>query len=111
MATVTTGKKFCTVNPLKMNQPIGGALAFMGIRGAMPLLQPRHLWRDLGLRNRTELSDLMQRHFTMLARWNVNDMKWKKFLHRLVCSSEGFTICASPVCSECNDYDVCFGEE
>ena len=35
----------------------------------------------------------------------------KKFLHRLVCSSEGFTICASPVCSECNDYDVCFGEE
>jgi nitrogenase molybdenum-iron protein NifN len=38
MAVVTTVKKSCTVNPLKMSQPIGGALAFMGLRHAMPLL-------------------------------------------------------------------------
>ena len=38
MATVTVSKKACAVNPLKMSQPIGGALAFMGLRGAMPLL-------------------------------------------------------------------------
>ena len=37
MATVKLSKKACSVNPLKMSQPIGGALAFMGLRGAMPL--------------------------------------------------------------------------
>lgn len=38
MAEVLISKKSCTVNPLKMSQPIGGALAFMGIRGCMPML-------------------------------------------------------------------------
>lgn len=38
MAKVEISKKACTVNPLKMSQPIGGALAFMGINGCMPLL-------------------------------------------------------------------------
>jgi nitrogenase molybdenum-iron protein NifN len=38
MATVTVSKKSCTVNPLKMSQPIGGALAFMGIANCMPVL-------------------------------------------------------------------------
>lgn len=38
MATVTTSKKACSVNPLKMSQPIGGALAFMGMANCMPVL-------------------------------------------------------------------------
>ncbi len=38
MARVEISKKACTVNPLKMSQPIGAALAFMGIKGCMPLL-------------------------------------------------------------------------
>lgn len=38
MAKVTISKKSCVVNPLKMSQPIGAALAFMGIKNAMPLL-------------------------------------------------------------------------
>ena len=38
MAKVVVSKKACTVNPLKMSQPIGGALAFMGVDRAMPLL-------------------------------------------------------------------------
>src|SRR3974390_1967334 len=42
MATVITAKKACAVNPLKMSQPIGGAFAFLGLRGSMPLL---HGWR------------------------------------------------------------------
>ena len=37
MATVRTLKKAAVVNPLKMSQPLGGALAFMGVAGAMPL--------------------------------------------------------------------------
>jgi nitrogen fixation protein NifQ len=72
---------------------------------------PHHLWQDLGLRTRDELSNLMQRHFARLAAKNQQDMKWKKFLYRMVCGSEGFTLCTAPVCSECSDFADCFGAE
>jgi nitrogenase molybdenum-iron protein NifN len=49
MAKVTTAKKACAVNPLKMSQPIGGALAFMGLRGAMPLLHGSQGCTSFGL--------------------------------------------------------------
>jgi nitrogenase molybdenum-iron protein NifN len=49
MAKVTVGKKACSVNPLKMSQPIGGALAFMGLRGAMPLLHGSQGCTSFGL--------------------------------------------------------------
>jgi nitrogenase molybdenum-iron protein NifN len=37
MATVTTSKKSVAVNPLKQSQPLGAALAFLGLKGIMPL--------------------------------------------------------------------------
>lgn len=83
-------------------------LAFMIARRCK---QPHHLWQDLGLRNRGELSELMERHFTRLSARNREDMKWKKFLYRMVCGSEGFTLCTTPVCSDCNDFEMCFGDE
>jgi nitrogenase molybdenum-iron protein NifN len=49
MATVSVSKKACSVNPLKMSQPIGGALAFMGVRGAMPLLHGSQGCTSFGL--------------------------------------------------------------
>jgi len=49
MAKVTVGKKACAVNPLKMSQPVGGALAFMGLRGAMPLLHGSQGCTSFGL--------------------------------------------------------------
>lgn len=49
MATVSLGRKACTVNPLKMSQPIGGALAFMGLRRAMPLLHGSQGCTSFGL--------------------------------------------------------------
>ncbi len=38
MATVVTSNKACTVNPLKMSQPIGSALAFLGLDRCLPVL-------------------------------------------------------------------------
>jgi nitrogen fixation protein NifQ len=73
--------------------------------------EPHHLWQDLGLRNRAELSELMTRHFTRLKLKNSADMKWKKFIYRMVCASEGFSLCPAPVCSECDDFAACFGSE
>jgi nitrogen fixation protein NifQ len=72
---------------------------------------PHHLWQDLGLTNRSELSMLMRRHFARLADKNRQDMKWKKFLYRMVCGSEGFVLCTAPICSECDDFKNCFGAE
>ncbi|WP_226634570.1 nitrogen fixation protein NifQ [Novosphingobium profundi] len=73
--------------------------------------RPNHLWQDLGFASRDELSMLMQLHFPRLAMKNANDMKWKKFFYRMMCSSEGFRLCSVPVCAECDDFDACFGPE
>jgi nitrogen fixation protein NifQ len=72
---------------------------------------PNHLWQDLGLRNRGELSRLMTRHFRPLAARNSSDMKWKKFLYRMICRDAGYSICTAPSCSECTDFEYCFGDE
>ncbi|MDA9537605.1 nitrogenase iron-molybdenum cofactor biosynthesis protein NifN [Bradyrhizobium ottawaense] len=56
MAIVTAPTKACAVNPLKMSQPIGGAFAFMGLRGAMPLLHGSQGCTSFGL-------TLFVRHF------------------------------------------------
>jgi nitrogen fixation protein NifQ len=74
-------------------------------------MRPNHLWQDLGLRGRGELSRLMERHFAPLAARNSRDMKWKKFFFRMICRDEGFRLCTAPSCSECDDFAVCFGDE
>ncbi len=72
---------------------------------------PNHLWQDLGLRHRGELSALMAEHFTPLARRNRSDMKWKKFFFRTICREGEYTLCTAPSCGECCDFDHCFSEE
>ncbi|HEY3327544.1 MAG TPA: nitrogenase iron-molybdenum cofactor biosynthesis protein NifN [Novimethylophilus sp.] len=49
MATVTTSHKACTVNPLKMSQPIGAALAFMGLKHCLPTLHGSQGCTSFGL--------------------------------------------------------------
>jgi len=49
MAKVVTSEKYCTVNPLRMSQPIGAALAYMGIENAMPLLHGSQGCTSFGL--------------------------------------------------------------
>ncbi|MFN4063903.1 nitrogen fixation protein NifQ [Azoarcus communis] len=70
-----------------------------------------HLWQDLGLPTRRELSQLIALNFPALAEANNRDMKWKKFLYRELCQREGIYVCASPSCEACTDYAVCFGPE
>jgi nitrogen fixation protein NifQ len=70
-----------------------------------------HLWQDLGLANRGELSTLMAVAFPALAALNVGDMKWKKFIYRHYCSREGIYVCPAPSCSECTDHAKCFAAE
>jgi len=70
-----------------------------------------HLWQDLGLANRSELSILMQAAFPALAALNTGDMKWKKFIYRHYCSRDGIYVCPAPSCGECADYAKCFAPE
>ncbi|MCP3405540.1 nitrogen fixation protein NifQ [Bradyrhizobium sp. CCGB01] len=83
-------------------------LAAMIARRAM---EPNHLWEDLGLRERAELSRLLARHFAPLAAQNAKNMRWKRFFYRRLCEDEGWAMCTTPVCAECIDFNHCFGEE
>jgi nitrogen fixation protein NifQ len=70
-----------------------------------------HLWQDLGLWSRQDLSRLMLENFEPLAKRNGNDMKWKKFLYKQLCEAEGIYTCRAPSCEVCVDYRECFGPE
>ena len=70
-----------------------------------------HLWQDLGLFNRDALSALLKQNFPELVTQNVYDMKWKKFIYKQLCETEGIYVCRSPWCEYCKDYLNCFGEE
>lgn len=70
-----------------------------------------HLWQDLGLGQRAELSVLMTHNFPALAEKNHRDMKWKRFLYKQLCETEGIYTCRSPSCEVCVDYHACFGPE
>jgi nitrogen fixation protein NifQ len=70
-----------------------------------------HLWQDLGLWSRVDLSRLMTQNFPALAARNTRDMKWKKFLYKQLCDREGVVVCRSPSCEVCVDYGKCFGPE
>jgi nitrogen fixation protein NifQ len=67
-----------------------------------------HLWEDLGLHDRSQLSQLMRRNFPALAARNVKDMKWKRFLYKQLCEAEGIYTCRAPSCEVCSDYHACF---
>jgi nitrogen fixation protein NifQ len=85
--------------------------AWLAAMVARRSLAANHLWQDLGLTGRADLSGMLSRHFAPLARRNDRDMKWKKFLYRQLCEEEGVSICKSPVCEKCDDYPLCFGPE
>ena len=78
---------------------------------ALACLGDNHLWQDLQLASRAELSALMRRWFPALVAKNGADMKWKKFLYKQLCEREQILICKSPSCAVCCDKAVCFGPE
>lgn len=70
-----------------------------------------HLWQDLGLWSRGELTEILSLNFPELAKRNNKDMKWKKFLYKQLCERDGTFVCRAPSCDVCADYAVCFGPE
>ena len=68
----------------------------------------RHLWQDIGLSGRDEVSALLQRHFPRLAAGNTRDLKWKRYLFIRLGEQLGSPELRPPRCDGCDDYAVCF---
>ncbi len=83
-------------------------LAYVVARRGM---EPNHLWEDLGLAERPDLTKLLLRHFAPLATKNTRNMRWKRFLYRSLCEAEGFSMCPSPTCDACSEFHICYGDE
>lgn len=92
----------------------GGADAsesWMALIVATACMGGDHLWQDLGLWSRADLTKLMADNFPGLSALNTLDMKWKKFLYKQLCDRNGVHVCRSPSCEVCVDYAKCFSGE
>jgi nitrogen fixation protein NifQ len=74
-------------------------------------LRPDHLWRDLGLTGRDDVTDILQRHYPDLVTRNVKQMRWKKFLAQEVALANGRVITHAPGCPGCEDFAYCYPGE
>lgn len=71
-------------------------------------LRPDHLWRDLGLAGRDEVTWMLTRYFPTLVVLNVANWRWKKFLAQQRALSLGLEPGPAPGCPGCEDYGHCF---
>ncbi|PLZ04119.1 hydrogenase [Burkholderia sp. WAC0059] len=73
-------------------------------------LRPDHLWRDLGLDGRDDVTHMLERYFPALVARNVDGLRWKKFLARELALATGATPGPAPGCPGCEDFGFCFPE-
>lgn len=71
-------------------------------------MEPHHLWEDMGLPSRAALNEMITRQFPRLKAANSQNMRWKKFFYRQICSDQGFALCLSPTCDACPERAECF---
>jgi nitrogen fixation protein NifQ len=71
-------------------------------------LRPDHLWRDLGLNGRDDVTQMLERYFPTLVARNVDGLRWKKFLARELALSIGDAPGPAPGCPGCEDFRFCF---
>ena len=68
----------------------------------------RHLWQDLGLSNRDEVSLLLEHYFSTLHARNTRNLKWKRFLFGELGAVLGIEDLRPPGCRKCDHLTVCF---
>ena len=87
------------------------AVAELAAAMARACLGHDHLWHDLGLATRDELSRILYTHFPNLAALNVGRMRWKKFFYKQLCERLDVRACRAPSCGVCANMAECFGPE
>lgn len=68
----------------------------------------RHLWQDLGLSNRGEVSRLLEHYFPVLHARNTRNLKWKRFLFGELGTVLGIEDLRPPGCRKCDHIAICF---
>ncbi len=71
----------------------------------------RHLWQDLGVAGRGEVSGLLESYFQPLAARNTQDLKWKRFLFAELGAALGKPGLRPPGCGKCDHLPICFPPE
>lgn len=71
----------------------------------------RHLWQDLGMAGREDVSRLLAFFFPALFARNVRDLKWKRFLFVELGASRGESDLRPPHCDGCDQFNQCFPDE
>lgn len=70
----------------------------------------RHLWQDLGLSGRQDVSLLIATNFPELFNKNTSDMKWKQFLLTELLGKDKCLEMLFPACQGCDEFTTCFQE-
>ncbi|SAK81660.1 hydrogenase [Caballeronia hypogeia] len=73
-------------------------------------LRPDHLWRDLGLDGRDDVTTMLDRHYPDLVARNTANLRWKKFLAQEVARARGVAPTCAPGCPGCEDFGLCYQE-
>ena len=68
----------------------------------------RHLWQDLELSGRDDVSFLMRGYFASLHELNGQSLKWKHFLFMELGLQRGQPGLRPPNCERCDNYSLCF---
>lgn len=68
-----------------------------------------HLWEDLGLSGRPQVSRLMQLAFPVLHDSNVMNLRWKRHLFLCLGDTLGRPGLRPAKCDDCGDFAVCMG--
>ncbi|SAL70591.1 hydrogenase [Caballeronia choica] len=77
---------------------------------ATACLRPDHLWRDLGLSGRDDVTSILHRHYPRFIARNVKNLRWKKFLAQEVALANGRAVTFAPGCPGCEDFAFCYPE-
>lgn len=70
----------------------------------------RHLWQELGLSGRQDVSRLIAINFPELFDKNTSDMKWKQFLLTECLGKDKCLEMLLPACQGCDEFTMCFKE-
>ncbi|PMH45369.1 hypothetical protein BCU68_10725 [Vibrio sp. 10N.286.49.B3] len=68
----------------------------------------QHLWKDLGMNSRADLSTMIKIYLPTLHASNTNNMRWKRFFYLQLCQRDGDYICRAPSCDQCSSHSECF---
>lgn len=75
---------------------------------ARACMESDHLWICLGLRERDQLTGILERRFPALAARNHANMRWKRFFYKLLCDSEKVWACSATTCAVCAHHAECY---